>query len=115
MYARTNPLHPKRNKKGLYPLHRVLMENNLGRLLTKKEVIHHIDENKENNVLSNLKVMSNVEHIKHHRKVTREIIRCSFCKRNFTLRRKEMLHRLKTNKRGLLFCSRSCGSTRNKN
>lgn len=46
--------------------HRHIMEVHLGRSLTSNEVVHHIDENKHNNDLSNLVVMSRMEHTKMH-------------------------------------------------
>lgn len=46
--------------------HRVLMELHLGRKLVKGEIVHHIDGNKHNNDLSNLKLMTQSEHIKSH-------------------------------------------------
>ena len=47
-------------------MHRVVMEQVLGRKLTKDEVVHHIDENKWNNSPENLQVMTRSEHIKLH-------------------------------------------------
>lgn len=58
--------HPKATKRGYVLHHRIVMENFLGRLLTGNEVVHHIDENKHNNEITNLKVMSKKEHCKHH-------------------------------------------------
>ena len=46
--------------------HRVVMENSLGRLLTEEEIVHHIDENKKNNILSNLELMLKSEHSRMH-------------------------------------------------
>lgn len=40
-------------------IHRTIAESILGRLLTSDEVVHHIDLNKHNNVLSNLMVLPN--------------------------------------------------------
>lgn len=48
-------------------LHRVLMEEHLGRKLMGNEVVHHIDRNKLNNEMSNLVVMTRAEHINEHR------------------------------------------------
>jgi len=48
--------------------HRVVMEKKLGRKLRKGEVIHHIDNNKKNNDLKNLQVMTQSQHIKLHLK-----------------------------------------------
>lgn len=47
-------------------LHRVIMEEHLGRKLTTDEVVHHIDRNKKNNDISNLQVMTWSEHSKLH-------------------------------------------------
>lgn len=54
-----------RNKK--YLVHRRLMEEHIGRKLKPNEVVHHIDGNKLNNDLSNLKLMTRREHIEIHR------------------------------------------------
>lgn len=47
-------------------LHVVLMEKHIGRKMLKNEVVHHIDENKTNNDLSNLEVMTRSEHSRLH-------------------------------------------------
>lgn len=47
--------------------HRWVMEKHLGRRLTKEEVVHHIDGNKLNNKIKNLKLFKNqAEHHAHH-------------------------------------------------
>lgn len=66
LYCRTDPPHPHRNSNGLYPLHRVLVENEMGRLLRDNEVVHHKDDDKNNNELDNLKVMRRTDHTSHH-------------------------------------------------
>lgn len=65
-YCRTDPPHPARNARGLYPLHRVLMENRLGRRLHRWEIVHHVDGNKHNDDIGNLEVMTNAQHSSHH-------------------------------------------------
>jgi len=53
--------------------HRLVMEKHIGRKLTSKEVVHHIDEDRKNNHISNLMLFaSNSEHIKHHAKLRRD-------------------------------------------
>jgi hypothetical protein len=56
---------PVRGKKLL--VHRLIMEQILGRPLSSDEIIHHIDGNKLNNHPSNLQIMTRSEHINHHR------------------------------------------------
>ena len=47
--------------------HRLVMAEHLGRPLAAAEVVHHKDGNPSNNVLENLRLMSQSEHIKIHR------------------------------------------------
>ena len=47
--------------------HRFIMEKHLGRKLKRNEVVHHIDGNKRNNNINNLKLMTLSEHSKMHR------------------------------------------------
>lgn len=57
------PYHPYANKRGYVPLHRLVMENHLGRYLTpRKELVHHIDGNRSNNNIQNLKLTTPSEH-----------------------------------------------------
>lgn len=65
IYARV-PDHPNATKHGYVLEHRIVVENALGRLLTTNEVVHHRDENKKNNHLDNLEVLTRSAHSKHH-------------------------------------------------
>lgn len=47
-------------------IHRDLMEKHLGRKLAFNEVVHHIDHNKHNNAIENLKLMTRSEHTTYH-------------------------------------------------
>jgi hypothetical protein len=53
-------------------MHRVVMEQHLGRPLLSTEIVHHIDNNKWNNDISNLEVMSQADHIRLHIKQRRQ-------------------------------------------
>lgn len=63
-----NPEHPKaKSKKGYVAEHTLIMEKHLGRFLEGEELIHHIDFDKLNNHLNNLKLFKNhKEHMKFH-------------------------------------------------
>ena len=111
-YCRTDPPHPNANAMGLYPLHRVIVENREGRLLGYDDVVHHIDEDTSNDAIENLGLMTRSEHAIHHaadRPVTMVSLRCPVCLSGFTkvasAAKKEM--RLRVD--GLLCCSRRCG------
>lgn len=56
-----------RTSDGRY-IHRVVMEEHLGRKLSTDEHVHHIDGNVENNDISNLQLVSNSEHRQIHAK-----------------------------------------------
>lgn len=49
-------------------VHRLVMEEYLGRKLRKDEHVHHIDGNVANNLISNLEVVTNSSHRKLHAK-----------------------------------------------
>jgi len=60
--------HPRADRDGYVLEHILVMEKSIGRLLTKKEVVHHIDHNKLNNNIKNLMLFgSHPEHIKYER------------------------------------------------
>lgn len=101
------PDHPHATKNGYVLLHRVIMENKLGRLLQPDEVVHHIDHNKKNNSIDNLQVLTNKEHAKlHHEghKRTKIKLTCPECGRIFE---REVYLCYSPRKFGP-FCSRSC-------
>ena len=53
-----------KNKK--YRLHRLIMENYIGRKLKKSEVVHHVDGNKLNNNIDNLEIIRDGYHSRLH-------------------------------------------------
>ncbi len=59
--------HPNKDSQGYIREHRLVVEKFIGRYLTKKEVVHHIDFNKQNNSINNLMIFkSTSEHISFH-------------------------------------------------
>lgn len=98
------PSHPKANKHGYVLLHRVMMENHLGRLLEPDEVVHHKDHNKHNNVISNLELMLSKEHNRMHSSTGRTFIElvCPECGKTFFKEKRQIKKGKHT------FCSRSC-------
>lgn len=60
------PRHP-RAKRGWIAQHQLVMELSLGRFLLPRELVHHEDRNRTNNLLENLRLFgSTSEHMKHH-------------------------------------------------
>jgi len=63
------PEHPSAVKNYVYE-HRLVVEEYIGRRLTKEEVVHHIDENRSNNKIENLMLFENNKtHMSFHTKI----------------------------------------------
>ena len=62
------PDHPAaESAKGYVLQHRLVMERHLGRYLTADELVHHINEDKEDNRIVNLEITGMSEHASHHK------------------------------------------------
>lgn len=60
------PEHPNAIKRGYVAEHRLMAEEKFGRPLKQNEVVHHINENKLDNIPENLEVMTVSEHNRFH-------------------------------------------------
>lgn len=66
-------VHSQKRTSGYCLEHRLIIEKNIGRILNIKEVVHHINGDKQDNKLENLILFKNIsEHLKHHRRLQRE-------------------------------------------
>lgn len=64
-YAPDHPDAPK--GKGYVLQHRLVMERQLGRYLTDSEVVHHRNEDKQDNRPENLEILTRSKHMKLHK------------------------------------------------
>lgn len=63
----SQPQHPQCNATGYVKRGRLVMEKYLGRFLTRKEVVHHINGKKDDDRIENLRLFaSNGEHVRFH-------------------------------------------------
>jgi DNA-binding transcriptional ArsR family regulator len=66
------PTHPSASSgKGYVLQHRLVMEATLGRFLSSKEMVHHINEVKDDNRSENLELHDRSTHMKHHKSTAR--------------------------------------------
>ena len=90
--------------------HRYIMEQQLGRKLSKNEVVHHINGNKEDNRLENLEVLTPSEHSLEHSK-KRELKKielvCPSCNQKFLKALNKYKYAIKMGYKNI-YCSRKC-------
>jgi hypothetical protein len=79
------PEYPGATKAGYIMEHRWVMEQQLGRQLTKGEVVHHRDGNKANNAPENLQVMLKSQHDSHTQETRTRLVTCPSCRHEFPL------------------------------
>jgi hypothetical protein len=88
--------------------HHLVYWENTGNTIPNGYSIHHIDENKHNNIFSNLQLVSNSQHGKIHAKIVKPLnLNCSNCKKEFYIKRHLYKHRIKKGQKEF-FCSKKC-------
>ena len=60
------PDHPYATKDGYVMEHILIMEKQIGRHITRDEVVHHKNKNRADNRIENLELMTFKEHAKYH-------------------------------------------------
>lgn len=96
---------------------RYLMSVKLNRFLEKEEVVDHIDNNKLNDVIENLQIITSKENaiksVIHLNKQSINIeIECPVCGTKTFKKRKNVLHKIKKGTKPT--CSRKCGGVYSK-
>lgn len=89
---------------------RYLMSTHLGRFLDKDEHVDHIDNDKSNDVITNLQILSQLENNRKQARLRgKKMVKyqCPVCQKVFSIR-KGLSHLVSTNKKSVS-CSRSCG------
>lgn len=101
--------HPHIPKSRYASEHRLIMEKHLGRYLKQDEVVHHINGNKADNRLENLRVMTRSDHISLHHKGksnSKVEVSCHSCGKKFLAWPSQVV------RNGAKFCDRKCYKAR---
>lgn len=103
-------VHYDTGKKTTVLQHREVMEKHVGRKLLSTEIVHHKDEDKHNNSIDNLEILSPSAHAKHHAEHVPPItLTCVFCKNDFQRSGSQEKHNRSQGKFGP-FCGKSCSA-----
>ena len=102
---------------------RYLMSVKLGRFLTNQEEVDHIDENRTNDDINNLQILTPEQNREKQRlhyinNVQQKFdLACPYCGKDFTLTERDMKMKFdyfhKNNGSGLIYCSSSCNAKYN--
>jgi len=105
-------VHKETKKHRLMAYARYIFSSHIGRELCKNESVDHIDENKTNDSIENLQLLTTSENIKKNKKfrgIEKEYINatCYFCGKIFKQEARQIRSRKKAGCKKI-FCSRSC-------
>lgn len=116
IYTNKNTGYLQMKKNGrVNGIHRFVMEQHLGRRLLRSEIVHHKNEDKTDNRIENLELMTNSQHVSMHMKGTGAPpvkCMCHQCKKKF-FKQANLHKRAIKNKQLIFFCSRHCMGTHN--
>jgi hypothetical protein len=103
------PQHPRANNNSIF-VHRVVMENHLGRLLRRGEVVHHRNGDKGDNRVENLELTDNSAHARHHANERPKLgetlvpLVCAYCHQPFAREKRNAAKCPNT------YCSKRCAA-----
>ena len=102
----------RKNKKSAKLYSRYLMEQKLGRKLTQEETVDHKDNDKTNDSIDNLQILTRVENAKKdHKKTEWFYFDCPVCKKPSKRSMSQIRRARKKGKAGP-YCSKSCAGKR---
>ena len=111
------PDHPKATSTGYVYEHRAVVENHIGRLLTDDEVVHHVNHDKTDNRIENLKIADKNSHARLHGSERHDAsfvvqLKCPICG-NVFFKKRGKTHLVPSRRGGLgvTCCSAKCRGT----